>query len=136
MILTQVNGRESRQRPTTQRRGEYSTACICDVAFAEVEDLKRLEHACHGLGDQGGQARVTDLVACEHVELLERWRLAQRRRQCQQTVVPDLVHVEVERPYHGQRPFGEGGGEGGGGLISDLCRGEVKEMERGQTAAA
>eukprot|EP00964_Phaeocystis_antarctica_P079669 scaffold49653_cov58-Phaeocystis_antarctica.AAC.2 len=77
------------------------------MAVAEVEDLERLEHACHGLGDQSGQPPVADQIAA-HAE------------------------SQLEHLNRGYRPFGESGGEGGGGLVSDLCRGEGEDDERGQ----
>eukprot|EP00964_Phaeocystis_antarctica_P071500 scaffold43634_cov64-Phaeocystis_antarctica.AAC.15 len=118
----------------TQHGGERGTACISDAAHAKVEAIERLEHSFHGLGDQGSQALVTNLVA-PHGEARELWQLAQHRSQCYYAHVPDLVLAEHKLLYRGHCPFGEGGGEGVGGQVSDLRRLKSEKAERRQTAA-
>ena len=68
---------------------------------------------------RNGRFEQADQVVAQ-VECLQLGQLAQGWRQCHHTHIPDLVIVEVKPFHHGHRPFGEGRGEGGGGLISDL----------------
>ena len=76
------------------------------------------------------------VLASRTVPPVELFELAQSWGQSGQARVSDLVVAEGEELERGHRPFGEGGGEGGGALGSDLCLLEPEAQERRQAAAA
>ena len=128
---------ECRQRPT-ESGGERGAALVGDLVAADAEEPERRQHASGWRGQQSGQALVADLVLVEE-ELLER-QLAQSRGQGSHAVSPASpiwlrLRREAEVFERGQRPLGEGGGEGGSALVSNLCA-EIDNAERRQDAAA
>ena len=90
---------------------------------------QRLKHACHGLAEKGGQSLVADLVPIQN----DSFELGKPGAQCRghdrQTGVSELVLAEVDRSQLGHRPFSEGRGEDGGGLVCYLCLGDLEVQE-------
>eukprot|EP00964_Phaeocystis_antarctica_P126311 scaffold90053_cov58-Phaeocystis_antarctica.AAC.3 len=82
----------------------------------------------HQLGDQSGQAPVTDQVVAQ-VECLQLGQLAQGWRQCHHTHIPDLVIVE-----RGQTAAAEARRQQGHALVAAIVTIDVESLEHRQRA--